>query len=113
MFGLGFGEILLILALALIFVGPNKLPDIAKALGKGYGEFRRYMDELKDSVNVAMEDEDKTPKAKPVSSAKKVYDDHYKERMEETETVDAEPVKEPEAKAEAKAEEKEETKQDA
>lgn len=104
MFGLGFGEILLILALALIFVGPNKLPDIAKALGKGYGEFRRYMDELKDSVNVAMDDENSSKPA----TAKKVYDDHYKERMaEEPEKVTAEPV------AEKHEEAKEEKKQDA
>ena len=52
MFGLGFWEILVILALALIFIGPQKLPDIAKSLGKGLREFRRAADELRHSVTM-------------------------------------------------------------
>lgn len=50
MFGLGVGEILLILALALIFIGPERLPDLARSLAKGYGEFRRSFDEVKNSI---------------------------------------------------------------
>jgi TatA/E family protein of Tat protein translocase len=41
-------ELLLILALALIVLGPKKLPELARALGKGMAEFRRATDELKD-----------------------------------------------------------------
>jgi len=47
MFGLGFGEILIILVLALILLGPKKLPDAAKQLGKGLREFRKATDDLK------------------------------------------------------------------
>ena len=50
MFGLGVGEILLILAIALIFIGPERLPDLARSLAKGYGEFRRSFDEVKNSI---------------------------------------------------------------
>lgn len=50
MFNLGFEELLLILAIALIVVGPSKLPDLARAIGRGYAEFRRAMDELKDTI---------------------------------------------------------------
>lgn len=50
MFGLGVGEILLILALALIFIGPERLPDLARSLAKGYAEFRRSFDEVKNSI---------------------------------------------------------------
>lgn len=107
MFGLGIGEILLILALALIFVGPSKLPEIAKGLGKGYGEFRRYMNEFKDVVDVSMAEEAKKPEAN--TAAAKVYEEHYKDSMkEEAATVEAEPVQ-----AEAVKEVKEEKKQDA
>lgn len=50
MFNLGFEELLLILAIALIVVGPSKLPDLARAIGRGYAEFRRAMDELKQTI---------------------------------------------------------------
>jgi TatA/E family protein of Tat protein translocase len=36
------------LGLALIVLGPKKLPELAKTLGKGLAEFRRATDELKD-----------------------------------------------------------------
>jgi TatA/E family protein of Tat protein translocase len=49
MFGIGFPELLLILAIALIVIGPKRLPDVAKALGRGLGEFKRATDEMKDS----------------------------------------------------------------
>jgi TatA/E family protein of Tat protein translocase len=48
MFGIGMPELLLIMGLALIVLGPKKLPELAKALGKGLSEFRRATDELKD-----------------------------------------------------------------
>ena len=47
MFGIGMPELLLILALALIVLGPKKLPELARALGKGMAEFRRATDDLK------------------------------------------------------------------
>ena len=48
MFGIGMPELLLILAVALIVLGPKKLPELARALGKGMAEFRRATEELKD-----------------------------------------------------------------
>lgn len=47
MFGIGFPELLMVLALALIVIGPKRLPDIARALGRGFTEFKRATDELK------------------------------------------------------------------
>ena len=49
MFDIGFDEFLLILVVALFVYGPNKLPDLAKALGRGYAEFRRATNELKQT----------------------------------------------------------------
>lgn len=43
-------EIVLICVIALVVVGPKRLPEIARALGKGYGEFRRTFDEMKRNV---------------------------------------------------------------
>ncbi|MBU1276268.1 MAG: Sec-independent protein translocase protein TatB [Proteobacteria bacterium] len=48
MFGIGMPELLIILVVALIVVGPKKLPDMAKGLGKGLSQFRKAADEIKD-----------------------------------------------------------------
>ena len=47
MFGIGFPELLLIAVIALVVIGPQRLPDLARALGRGFAEFRRASDELK------------------------------------------------------------------
>lgn len=47
MFGLGTGEIIVVAALALIFIGPERLPEIATKLGKMVGQVRRAFDDLK------------------------------------------------------------------
>ncbi len=49
MFGIGFQELILILAVALIVVGPGKLPDLARALGRGLAEFRKATGDLKET----------------------------------------------------------------
>jgi len=58
MLGLGAGEIFLILAFALIFIGPKKLPELARSLGKGVKEFQNAKDELLNQVNNPEKDEE-------------------------------------------------------
>lgn len=50
MFGLGIGEIVIILFVALIFIGPKKLPELAKGLGKGFREFQNAANGLKETI---------------------------------------------------------------
>ena len=50
MFGIGMPELLLILGVALLVVGPSKLPDLAKSIGKGLGEFRKATDDIKSQL---------------------------------------------------------------
>ena len=50
MFGLSFGEIVIIAVLALLLLGPDRLPDAMKTLGKGMRDLRKATDDLKDQV---------------------------------------------------------------
>ena len=52
MFGMGMPEILLILAIALIVLGPKKLPEVAKSLGRGIAEFKKATQEFKENLEV-------------------------------------------------------------
>ena len=51
MFGIGLPEFILILALALIVVGPDKLPDLARSVAKGILELKNTANNLKESLN--------------------------------------------------------------
>lgn len=55
MFGIGMPEMLLILVIALIVIGPKKLPDLAKSLGRAFAEFKRATSELKESFEIDSE----------------------------------------------------------
>lgn len=48
MFGLGMGEIIIIAVLALLLLGPDRLPEAAKQLGKTLREVKKHTDDLKD-----------------------------------------------------------------
>ena len=50
MFGIGMPEMLLILVVALIVIGPKKLPDLAKSLGRAFSEFKRATAEIKETM---------------------------------------------------------------
>jgi TatA/E family protein of Tat protein translocase len=52
MFGIGMPEMILILAIALIVIGPKKLPDLAKSLGRAMREFKKATSELKESMEL-------------------------------------------------------------
>ena len=47
---LGFGELLLIVFVIIVFFGPKKIPEIAKGLGKGIAEFRRAMRDVQTEL---------------------------------------------------------------
>ena len=82
MFGLGMPEILLILAIALIVIGPKKLPELAKTLGRAMGEFKRSAQDFKRSIDIETTVGDINPPAP--TDLKKVVKDANKEPAPET-----------------------------
>jgi len=60
MFGIGIPELLVIFVVALIVLGPQRLPEVAKALGKALAEFRRATSDLSEELGnarIMLEDE--------------------------------------------------------
>ncbi len=50
MFGMGMNEILVILVVAMLFLGPEKLPDAAKTISKGIRDLRKQTREFQDTI---------------------------------------------------------------
>jgi TatA/E family protein of Tat protein translocase len=59
MFGIGMQELLLIAVIALLVVGPKKLPDLAKSLGKGFSEFKKATEGATEDFKGALKDDEK------------------------------------------------------
>lgn len=55
MFNVGGGEVLVILLIALIFLGPDRMPDMAKKVGRVLGEARRMTSGFQEEVRKAMD----------------------------------------------------------
>jgi sec-independent protein translocase protein TatB len=52
MFGIGMPEFLLILVVALVVLGPQKLPELARTIGRALAEFKKSADALKENLNL-------------------------------------------------------------
>ncbi len=62
MFGIGVQELIIIAIIALLIVGPKKLPDLAKTLGKGFRDFKNATEGVgEDLKDVLKEDEKSKP----------------------------------------------------
>lgn len=93
MFNLGPWEVGIILLVALIVVGPGKLPEVAKAIGKGMNEFKKaangYKKEFQDAMNSveepikeAIDDTKAAVQGKSVNDLAENFDATVKEKSE-------------------------------
>ncbi|MDH3443537.1 MAG: twin-arginine translocase TatA/TatE family subunit [Deltaproteobacteria bacterium] len=92
MFGIGMPELLLILGLALVVLGPKKLPELARALGKGIAELRRATEDIKDEFRQMEND---IQDSSPVATAK---EDPYATESEPESATPTTPEQSPEKK---------------
>ena len=98
MFGMGIWEILLIVGLVLVVMGPEKIPEAARMFGKAVREVRKMSNLLRDAVDLDL-DEPRKP-ARPVASTNPAYESgddfeedpsHYEEEFNEIFAVEMAP----------------------
>lgn len=53
---LSFGELVLVLIVALVIFGPNKLPELGRGLGKAIREFKHATKEIRDEVTDSLQE---------------------------------------------------------
>lgn len=90
MFGIGSTEILIILIVALVLIGPQKLPDLMRSVGKGLSEFRRMSSDVKSTLEREIE---KADEAKRIEETKKELFGDDAEKPAEVAQAPAEPAK--------------------
>jgi len=89
MFGIGMPELLIILAVALIVIGPKKLPDMARSLGRAFNEFKKATQEIKDSLDI---DEEINEFKKPINDMRDNLNAPWKQQSGQSSKDNAEPA---------------------
>jgi sec-independent protein translocase protein TatA len=82
---IGFGEILIILVLALIIFGPRRLPEMGRTIGRSLRDFRRATSEIRSEIEA---DLDEPPRVSVEERARKIEERKRKAPPEETSPPD-------------------------
>ena len=80
MFDIGFSELMVIAVVALIVIGPERLPKVARTMGHLFGRLQRYVNDVKADINREIE----------LEELRKMRDSMQKAASEMQSTVDAE-----------------------
>lgn len=61
MFGIGMPELIIIFLVALIVVGPKRLPELARTLGRGLSEFKKAANDVRNTLETELQVHDTAP----------------------------------------------------
>jgi TatA/E family protein of Tat protein translocase len=86
MFGLGAGELFLIFIIALLFLGPKKLPELAKGLGQAVREFQKARDDMMNEINKPQPTANESKKDVEVSAVKLAQSEEIQTEAQKSET---------------------------
>ena len=70
MFGIGMPELRVILVVALLVLGPKRLPEMARSLGRGMAEFRRASNEFTRTLSASVDEPPAAPPPKRAADSK-------------------------------------------
>lgn len=71
MFNIGPTELIVILLIALIVFGPKRLPEVGRTIGKSLREFRQATSDIKDELNLGLDESDEDEDVRPKSGSAK------------------------------------------
>ena len=86
MFDIGFSELLVIGIVALVGIGPEKLPRLARTLGHLAGRLQRYVSDVKSDINREMELEDLKKMRDSLQQTATSFETSVKSELSKTET---------------------------